>query len=72
METASLAILPVESMVTLVFYFTVIIYVVFSAILRYHWKAYSVEDKVTRTTLILYYSSTIPLVLLLGILTLVI
>lgn len=64
--------LPLSTLVTLVFYFAVIIFVIFSVIIRYHWKAYSVDTKVTRITLILYYSTTIPLMLLLGLITLII
>jgi hypothetical protein len=72
METAVALNLPLEKLVTLVFYFSVIVYVVFTVIIRYHWKAYSVDEKVTRITLVLYYVTTIPLMLLLGFLTLII
>lgn len=64
--------LPLENIVTLVFYFVTFTYAVFTVILRYHWKAYSVDDKVTQTTLTLYYLTTIPLMFLLGFLALVI
>lgn len=51
------------------FYLFLMFYVVFSAILYYHWKEYSVDEKVTRITLIFYFSTTVPLLLVMGILT---
>lgn len=54
------------------FYLFLMFYVVFSAILYYHWKEYSVDEKVTRITLIFYFSTTVPLLLAMGILTFII
>jgi hypothetical protein len=49
-----------------------LIYVIFSSILFYHWKSYSSNHRITSITLIVYFSTTIPLLVLMGILTLVI
>ena len=64
--------IPLETLTTLGFYFVIIIYIVFSAILHYHWKEYNIEKTVTKTTLTFYYSTTLPLVLILAILALII
>ncbi|MEZ4195208.1 MAG: hypothetical protein R3B53_02310 [Candidatus Paceibacterota bacterium] len=72
MDTGNAFSLPLEQIVTLVFYTTVLVFAIFTIILRYHWKTYSVDDKVTKTTLTLYYVTTIPLILLLSFLTLII
>lgn len=72
MDTGSITTLPLAQIVTLVFYITAFVYAVFTIIFRYHWKTYSVDEKITKTTLALYYVTTIPLLLLLSFLTLVI
>ena len=64
--------LPIETLATLGFYIMLLTYIIFSAIFHYHWKEYNVDNKVTRTTLVLYYSSTIPLMLILGIMAIII
>lgn len=64
--------LPLHTIVTLGFYLMAMLYIVFSTILYYHWKEYSTDAGVTRTTLILYLVTTIPLILIMGITTLVI
>jgi len=64
--------LPLHTLATLGFYFMAMGYIIFSAVLHYHWTAYAVEEGVTRTTLILYYCSTIPLMIILGVTALVI
>lgn len=64
--------LPLSQITQIGFLVIFAIFIIFSAILYYHWQEYSVDAKVTRLTLILYFSTTTPLVLMLGILTLII
>ena len=64
--------LPLQNLVTLGFLLTLGLYAVFSFIMYYHWNEYSVEPKMTSLTLILYFISTLPLLLILGIMTLII
>lgn len=64
--------LPIDTLVMLVFYFILGLYAVFSAILYYHWKNYGTDGKVTGLTLILYFTTTIPLLIVMGIMTLII
>lgn len=49
------------------FYLILIVYVIFSAVLYYHWKEYSVDEKTTKITLLFYFILTIPLLSTLGI-----
>ncbi len=64
--------IPFHAMSTLIFYITTIVYIIFSIIVHYHWNEYSVDEKITRLTLILYYSTTLPLMILMGIMVLII
>lgn len=50
------------------FYLLLMFYVVFTAILVYHWREYSVDEKVARITMIFYFSTTLPLLAVMGIL----
>jgi len=63
---------PMEDLATLTFYFVVIIYIIFTVIFYYHWNAYSSNKQVTTYTLTVYFVTTVPLLLILGILTLMI
>ncbi|KXJ98103.1 MAG: hypothetical protein UZ19_OD1000823 [Parcubacteria bacterium OLB19] len=54
------------------FYLILIFYIIFSAILYYHWKEYSVDEKATKITLLFYFILTIPLLSALGITAMVI
>lgn len=62
--------LPIGSIIDLGFLIIVAIYIIFSAILYYHWQEYSVDAKITKLTLTSYFTITIPLILLLGFVTL--
>ena len=64
--------LPLNSSVllTLGFYFLMMLYVIFSTILYFHWSQYSLEIKVTNLTLSLYALFTLPLVAIMGIVVL--
>lgn len=64
--------LPIHSVATLGFYFTLIIYIIFTAILYYHWKEYSAENSISKITTIAYLATTLPLVAAMGLSTLLI
>lgn len=64
--------LPLHNIITLAFYATAFLYVLFTAILYYHWNEYSVEPTVTKTTLTFYFIFTTPLILIMGIMTFII
>ena len=49
------------TLATLGFYLIAAVYIVFSAIMYFHWNAYSTNKSVNSITLILYLSTTIPL-----------
>tara|TARA_B100000508_G_scaffold135160_1_gene126598 strand:- start:4480 stop:4707 length:228 start_codon:yes stop_codon:yes gene_type:complete len=55
--------LPISTLMQLGLYGIAAIYVVFSAILYYHWDTYGTDKKVTATTLLVYFATTIPLLL---------
>ncbi len=63
---------PLDLVTSLGFYLMLLFYIIFSAIFHYHWKEYATEETVTRTTLTLYCSTTVPLLLILGIVSLII
>lgn len=71
MEPFGLSI-PLKTLALLVFYFSSIIFIVFSAIFYFHWNSYSPDDKVTKITLITFFSINLPLVIALGITALII
>ena len=56
--------------VTLVFYLIAAIYVVFTAVFYYHWQQYGTNAKVTWITYIVYFATTIPPMIVLGLITL--
>ena len=60
--------IPVDTVLLLSFYVLVGIYVIFSIIFHYHWRAYAIDDKVTTYTLSAYYFITVPIVLVMIIL----
>lgn len=62
----------INTMVMLSLYFVLAAYTIFTAILYYHWKTYGTDNKVTGLTLILYFSTTIPLLLAMGITAMII
>jgi len=61
--------LPIDTLVTLSLYFVVAFYTVFSAILYYHWNTYGTDSQVTTLTLILYFATTIPLLVVMTIIS---
>ena len=58
--------------ITLSFYLLAAIYVVFTGIFYYHWQQYGSDKNVTWITLAAYFATTLPLMAILGILTLLI
>lgn len=64
--------IPLHTFVTLAFYLVLGAYVIFSAIFYYHWSTYGTDVKVTMYTLVTYFVTTIPLLIMLGSLVLVI
>lgn len=62
METAITV--PIDTLLTLTWYFTLIIYIVFCLIFHYHWQAYSLSAKVTLQTYIAFFATSIPLLLM--------
>ena len=56
----------------MVFYLVTAIYIIFTAILYYHWKQYSTDAKVGWITGVVYLCTTLPLVIIMGVLALAI
>jgi hypothetical protein len=54
------------SLLGLIFLVLLAIYIVYSYILHYHWREYSMNTTVTRRTYITYAATTLPLLLLMG------
>jgi hypothetical protein len=42
-------------------------YVIFSAVLYYHWETYTTDGKVQNMTLLIFFASTLPLLLVMGV-----
>ena len=64
--------LPIHNIVTIGFLITLGLYAVFSFIIYYHWNEYCVEPTMTYLTMSLYFITTLPLLLIVGIMTLII
>lgn len=64
--------IPLHTIITLGFYGAAAIYIIFTTILYFHWKEYSINDVVSKTTMVLYLLTTLPLMAVLGITTLII
>lgn len=54
------------------FYILLGVYAIFTAIFYYHWQTYGTDVRVTGLTLILYFLTTVPLLLVMGIMVLII
>jgi hypothetical protein len=63
--------LPLDTIISLGFFGASALYIVFTTILYYHWDEYSINDTVTKTTMVLYLFTTLPLIVVLGIVTLI-
>jgi len=58
--------LPWETLSILGFYLMAIVYLIFTAILYFHWQQYSTNSAVSKTTALLYLSATLPLISIMG------
>lgn len=58
--------LPLDTIAHVAFYLLVIVYVVFTIILYYHWENYSVDKRATLQTYLAYFIVTIPLIAIMG------
>ncbi len=70
--TSTVISLPLETILPLGFLVVLGVFSVFSAVLYYHWKEYATNARVIRLTLGLYFCTTIPLLCVMGIMTLAI
>lgn len=57
-----LATISIDNGVTLIFYSTAAVYILFTTILYYHWHEYSTDRIVSKITAISYLASTLPLI----------
>lgn len=64
--------ISIETATLVGFYVLLGIYCIFGAILYYHWDAYATDTGVMRLTLILFFSTTIPLLIIMGLMTFII
>lgn len=62
--------LPVGNLVAIGFLLVTLVYIVYYLVLRYHWNAYTSDEKVSRLTMLLFTVSTAPLLIIMGIITL--
>ena len=54
------------------FLFVLGAYVIYTAVLYYHWQSYGTDKRVTALTLIIYLASTLPLLLVMGLMLMII
>jgi hypothetical protein len=66
MENLPHLILPIKTIVTLMYYAFVIIYAIFTVVFYYHWQHYSMSRGATASTYIAFFGITIPLLALMG------
>ncbi len=62
-------ILPIHDMSLLAFYVLAGFYLLFTAILYFHWNEYSVRPAVSKITAITYLAITLPLLTVMGLAT---
>ena len=63
----SAVMLPLKSILEVIFYVLVAVYAIYSAVLYYHWQSFSIDLKVSGFTMVLYFAGSIPLVLTMGV-----
>jgi|GEM_PF-886418 hypothetical protein len=61
-----------HSTLLLAMYLTAGTYAIFSAVLYYHWSTYSTDQQISRITLITFFVSTFPLLLIMALILLTI
>lgn len=64
--------LPFDTLITLSFYFVIGMYAIFSGILYYHWNAYGTDARITTLTLLIFFGTTLPLIVVMGIIVFII
>ncbi len=67
MESFPSLALPFAALAQIVLYVLLIIYVIFTVILYYHWENYSMSKSVTAQTYVAYFVTTLPLLAIMGI-----
>lgn len=55
-----------DDVLLLLFYGLVVVYVIFTAILYYHWQTYSTDPKMNFLTFVIYFATTVPLIIILA------
>ncbi len=58
--------LSIKSVLELIFYVLVLIYIIYIAILYYHWQSFSIDMKVSGFTMALYFAGSVPLIITMG------
>lgn len=54
------------TILSLVFYFILGLYIIFTAILYYHWQTYATDKLVSRVTILSFFATTLPLLLIMS------
>jgi len=67
----SALVFSLDSLVTLSFLVFLVMYIIFSAVLHYHWKTYSIDERINKLTLTSYYSLTLVLLAIMGIIVII-
>jgi hypothetical protein len=61
--------LPLHDLVLLAFYIITAIYLLFSAVVYFHWNSYSASGAVSKFTTLAYLIITLPLLIIMGLAT---
>lgn len=64
--------LPLDTLITLVFYVVAMAYIVFSLVFFYHWNAYALSQSVTNLTYVIFASLSLPLMALMALIVFII
>ncbi len=54
------------TILTLIFYIIFGLYIIFTAILYYHWQTYATDKLVSRITILSFFATTLPLLLIMS------
>ncbi len=55
-----------STILSLVFYIIFGMYIIFTAIFFYHWQTYATDKLVTRVTILSFFATTLPLLLIMA------
>ena len=66
MQNIPIITLPLHSIVQVTFLLFLVIYVVFSSVLYYHWSNYSLDKTATIHTYLAYFLISLPLLAIMG------